>query len=146
MAFKMQQGRSSGIGFFGIRISGISFIGIFGLLGLLEAESFSFRTPSKINSTSIIKTVTGVSEQQCLHKCRRAPGCKNSAYEKDDGHKKSKCHFLKEGATAEGPNEEESNTANFLHLEVPFPGKYVSVDIYLLLLFLFYSKVAYHTH
>ena len=125
MAFKMQQGRSSGIGFFGIRISGIGFIGIFGLLGLLEAESFSFRTPSTINSTSIIKTITGVSEQQCLHKCRRASGCKNSAYEKDDGHKKSKCHFLKDRATTKDSNEEEGNNANFLHSEVPFPGKYV---------------------
>ena len=64
--------------------------------GVLEAGSRYSREASEIDQSLIVKTIIGLSETQCILKCRRNADCKNSLYEKGGDAKTSYCHFLKD--------------------------------------------------
>ena len=71
-------------------------------LSVVHAGNFVDRKKSSIDQDSVLKTITGISELQCHHRCRRASKCKNSAYEDnvngDDSSKQlSKCFLLTDG-------------------------------------------------
>ena len=62
---------------------------------LAHGSHYMLRTNSEVDIEAAIKNITGISEMQCLHKCRRDPRCKNSAYVEDSDHQ-SMCLFLNE--------------------------------------------------
>ena len=64
--------------------------------GVSEAGSRYSREASEIDQSLIVKTIIGLSETQCILKCRRNADCKNSLYEKGGDAKTSYCHFLKD--------------------------------------------------
>ena len=65
----------------------------------VNANQFVYRSHTEVSKESIIKTLMGVSEQQCLHRCRRDPQCTYSAYERNvDGIGASQCLLLKSDA------------------------------------------------
>ena len=49
-----------------------------------------------VDHSSIMQTIPGVSEMQCLHKCRRSAECKKTLYERGTSKELSHCHFLKD--------------------------------------------------
>ena len=71
------------------------------LLSVVHAGNFVDRVRSSIDQDSVLKIITGISELQCHHRCRRASKCKNSAYEDnvngDDRKQLSKCFLLTDG-------------------------------------------------
>ena len=77
-----------------IRLAGFAFIGLHCLLTLAQADTSYESVSSKVDEASIIKTVRGVSEIQCVLKCRRDATCKRSLY--DTEKETATCHFLKD--------------------------------------------------
>ena len=81
---------------------------------VVHAGNFVDRVRLSIDQESVLKTITGISELQCHHKCRRASKCKNSAYEDngDDNRQLSKCFLLKDAKDSNN-NQEASITLHF---------------------------------
>ena len=76
------------------RPAGFAFIGLHCLLAVAEAGTSYESVSSTVDEGSIIKTVSGVSEIQCVLKCRRDATCKRSLY--DTEKETATCHFLKD--------------------------------------------------
>ena len=72
------------------------------LLTAANATDFMLREKSSLDKDSIIKTLTGISELQCLHKCRMNSECKYSAYKRSGDTKQSaSCFLLKDSNSSE---------------------------------------------
>ena len=54
------------------------------------------RDETRLDETTVLKNISGISELQCLHRCRRNPECKTSAYEKSADEQLSTCFLLKD--------------------------------------------------
>ena len=74
----------------------LSYIGI----GVVNSGSRYSRAMSKVDQSTIMKTTIGLSEIQCVLRCRKSTNCKNSFYEKGDNVETSHCHFLKDDASS----------------------------------------------
>ena len=57
------------------------------------------RALSTVDRSSVAKTITGVSEIQCLLRCRRAANCKITYYEEGLDEEASYCHFFDKDVT-----------------------------------------------
>ena len=79
-----------------IRWAGVFLVCFYILIGVVNAGGIYDRVLSKVDQSSISKTITGVSEMQCLHKCRRSAECKKTLYERGTSKELSHCYFLKD--------------------------------------------------
>ena len=82
-----------------IRWAGVFPICFYIFIGVVEAGSNYDREFSTVDQSSIMQTIPGVSEMQCLHKCRRSAECKKTLYERGSTRERSHCHFLKDSTT-----------------------------------------------
>ena len=49
------------------------------LLTTVYSSDFMLRDETRLDETTVLKNISGISELQCLHRCRRNPECKKSA-------------------------------------------------------------------
>ena len=99
-------------------------------LSTVNAGTFYYRTKTNNNveKSSIISSVSGISEKSCLLRCRRSSECKHSVYESSDD-KSSQCMLLKK-VTLSGGSDGSLTT---LHVEVPITGKIFCVRMGIIL-------------
>ena len=76
-------------------LSGILVV-LYACFALVGSGNRYSRSISELDQSSIIKTVSGVSEFQCVLRCRGDAACKTSFYESEGDWTKSQCHFLKD--------------------------------------------------
>ena len=88
----------------------ICLVSLYAVIGCVEAGNRYSREVSVLDQSAIIKTVIGVSEIQCILRCRRNADGKRTFFEKEsrDG-SKSHCHFLKDNVD---PNRGDVNMKN----------------------------------
>ena len=65
-----------------IRLIGVSVVSLYAVIGSVEAGNRYSRALHKIDQSSIVKTITGTSEIQCILRCRRKADCEKSVYKK----------------------------------------------------------------
>ena len=84
-----------------IGVLGICLVSLYAVIGCVEAGNRYSREVSVLDQSAIIKTVIGVSEIQCILRCRRNANCNRTFFEKEsrDG-SKSHCHFIKDGVNS----------------------------------------------
>ena len=79
-----------------VRFIGVSVVSLYAVIGSVEAGNRYSRALHKIDQSSIVKTITGMSEIQCILRCRRNDDCDKSVYKKKTHDGKSHCYFLKD--------------------------------------------------
>ena len=82
------------------------------------ANTSFYRKGGDVSMVSVLKTIEGISELQCLHRCRRESQCKNSAYERS-GEEESTCFLLKDTNSSAAKSEILAKS----HFEIPLIGK-----------------------
>ena len=107
---------------YAIRVIGICFVSLYAVIGCVEAGNRYSRKVSDLGQSAIAKTVTGLSEIQCIIRCRRSADCDTSFFEKKShGVSKSHCHFLKDNVD---PNRGDVNMKNgIMHEKVKEIGE-----------------------
>ena len=80
-----------------IRFIGVSVVSLYAVIGTVEAGNKYSREAIEIDQSSIVKTITGNSEIQCILRCRTNAKCDKTVYKKKTQGGKSHCYFLKDG-------------------------------------------------
>ena len=88
-----------------IRIIGASVVLLYAMIGSVQAGNMYSGEVNEIDQSSILKTITGASEIECIFLCSRDTNCDRSFFEKKTHGGKSHCHFLKGGIDSSNGNK-----------------------------------------
>ena len=80
-----------------MHVLGMLLFTLYDVTGIVDAGRDYKRDSTTVDGSSIYRSISGVSEMQCLHRCKRDEDCKKSLYEKGGDIRSSNCHFLREG-------------------------------------------------
>ena len=95
-----------------IRLVGMNLLIIYWLMSIVTAADKYSRATLKLDATSMIKTITDISEVECLLRCRIASNCKNTFYETGET---SYCRFFDKALSEVSSKKEVAGT---IHVKI----------------------------